>query len=172
MESERSLPHNVGRNNAQRHADVEKRKSIFLEAYEKEGTIRAACRAAKVDRSSYQRWHANDFDFAKALDGKKIFFAESLEELALERVRNPDKNRGSDVLLIGLLNANMPQKYRPQFAMSEDSAKELIIEWRKAAKDIKKETEEAPAELPNRVEDTLQEILEKRGSAPEKKEEE
>jgi len=101
----------------------------------------------------------------------KQSFAESLEELALDRVRNPDKNRGSDLLLIGLLNANMPQKYRPQFAMTEDTAKDLIVEWRKAAKDIKKDAEEKPAELTGHVEDTLQEILERRGNAPKEKEE-
>ncbi len=98
-------------------------------------------------------------------------FAESLEELALDRVRNPDKNRGSDVLLIGLLNANMPQKYRPQFAMSEDSAKELITEWRKAAKEVGKDRGEGTDEekLPVTVEQTLSEILEKRGSASKEK---
>ena len=95
-------------------------------------------------------------------------FAESLEGLALDRVRNPDKNRGSDILLIGLLNANMPQKYRPQFAMSEDSAKELITEWRKAAKEVGKDRGEEEEKLPVTVERTLSEILERRSDASEK----
>ena len=56
--------------------------------------------------------------------------------------------------------------------MSEDTAKDLIIEWRKAAKDIKKDVEEKPAELTGHVEDTLQEILERRGKAPLEKHEE
>jgi type IV secretory pathway VirD2 relaxase len=90
-------------------------------------------------------------------------------------MRNPDKNRGSDILLIGLLNANMPSKYRPQFAMSEDSAKDLIIEWRKAAKDVERVARPTKdgngAELPTSVEQTLAEILEKRRSAPKEREE-
>ena len=104
------------------------------------------------------------------MDHRKLAFAEVLEEIALDRVRNPDKGKGSDLLLLGLLNANNPQKYRPQIAVNEESAKELIIEWRKAAKGAGKEKPEEPELLPNRVEDTLMEILERRGSAPEKEE--
>ena len=161
----------AGQNNAQRKVALVKRKGVFLAAYEEWGTTRAACRAAGISRSSYERWHQEDGEFVKELDRVKLAFAESLEELALERIRNPDKNRGSDVLLIGLLNANMPQKYRPQFNMSEDTAKDLITEWRKAAKDAKDAKPEQQADLPDRVEDTLQEILERRGAAPSEKNE-
>ena len=164
-----------GRNNAQRKEGLVKRKEVFLAAYEEWGTTRAACRAAGISRSSYDRWHRLDDKFVKELDLVKLAFAESLEELALERVRNPDKNRGSDILLIGLLNANMPSKYRPQFAMSEDSAKELIVEWRKASRDVSRVArptkDENGAELPTSVEQTLSEILTKRSNAPKEREE-
>lgn len=170
--SEPSL--NAGRNIAERKEDLVKRKQVFLKAYEQWGTVRAACHVVKISRSSYNRWHAEDIEFAGELDQVKQAFAESLEELALARVRNPDKNRGSDILLIGLLNANMPSKYRPQFAMSEDSAKELIVEWRKAAREVAREarpTEDgSEAVLPASVAQTLAEILEKRGNAAEKRE--
>ena len=165
----------AGQNNAQRKVALVKRKGVFLAAYEEWGTTRAACRAAGISRSSYERWHQEDGEFVKELDRVKLAFAESLEELALERIRNPDKNRGSDILLIGLLNANMPSKYRPQFAMSEDSAKELIIEWRKASRDVgrvaKPTKDENGAELPTSVERTLAEILEKRANAPKERKE-
>ena len=131
--------------------------------------MRKACDIAGVARGTYDRWHSSDMEFVKDLDRTKRSFAESLEELALSRVRNPDKNRGSDILLIGLLNANMPQKYRPQFAMSEDSAKELITEWRKASKEVSKDRGEEEEKLPVTVEQTLSEILEKRGSASKEK---
>jgi predicted YcjX-like family ATPase len=91
----------------------------------------------------------------------KRSFAESLEGIALDRVKNPDKGKGSDVLLITLLNANMPAKYRPQVAMNEDYAKELIFEWRKAAKEIAKEIPKEEG-LSEDVEKTLTDILEKR----------
>jgi len=157
-----------GRNNAQRKEDAARRKEIFLAAYEEWGTIRKACEITGISRNGYGNWQKGDPEFVRRMDLMRQSFAESLEGLALDRVRNPDKNRGSDVLLIGLLNANMPQKYRPQFNMSEDAAKDLIIEWRKAAKTVQ---EKGPdAELPVKVEDTLQEILERRGNAPEKEE--
>jgi len=157
-----------GRSNTQRSLDAVKRKEVFLAAYEEWGTIRKACEIAGISRLSYGNWH-KDPEFAKRFDLMRQSFAESLEGLALDRVRNPDKNRGSDILLIGLLNANMPQKYRPQFAMSEDSAKELIIEWRKAAKEVGKGRGDVEEEkLPVTVERTLSEILERRSDASEK----
>ena len=169
---EQKKPLSSGRNNADRKEDAKKRKAIFLAAYEEWGTVKKACEITGIKRHTYFWWNQIDPEFSKDLDFMKQSFAESLEELALDRVRNPDKNRGSDLLLIGLLNANMPQKYRPQFAMTEDTAKDLIVEWRKAAKDIKKDAEEKPAELTGHVEDTLQEILERRGTAPLEKHEE
>jgi len=166
----RELPLHQGKNNKERSEGMAQRKELFLRSYEEWGTVRKCCEIVGIQRVTYDRWHREDLEFSTELDRMKVSFAESLEEIALERVRNPDKGKGSDLLLIALLNAALPQKYRPQFAMTEDSAKELIVEWRKAAKDVKKETEEAPAELPNRVENTLTEILERRGSAPEKEE--
>lgn len=169
MEQEKPL--SSGRNNADRKEDAKKRKAIFLAAYEEWGTVKKACEITGIKRPTYFWWNQIDPEFSKDLDSMKQSFAESLEELALDRVKNPDKNRGSDLLLIGLLNANMPQKYRPQFNMSEDTAKDLITEWRKAAKDAKDAKPEQQADLPDRVEDTLQEILERRGAAPSEKNE-
>ena len=153
----------LGRSNADRQRDAGKRKEVFLLAYEEHGPIRGGAAAAGISRESYKRWHAEDMDFVRRLDEVKQSFAESLEGLALERVRNPDKGRGSDLLLITLMNANMPSKYRPQTAMSEDSAKELIIEWRRASREVKKDV--GGEVLPVSVEATLAEILERRGNA-------
>ena len=161
----------AGRTNAERVGDVAKRKEIFLKAYEEHGTIKVACDIAGIVRATYRRWHSEDFDFVRQYDLMKASFAESLEAIALDRVRNPDKGKGSDVLLLGLLNANLPAKYRPQIAVNEDSAKELIIEWRKAAKEVAKEIPEKKDEdLSAGVEKTLTEILEKRGQAPKESE--
>jgi len=148
-----------GKSNAQRKEDAAKRKAIFLKAFEEWGTVRRGCEAAGVSRETYSMWHKTDPDFAKSTDLMKHSFAESLEVIALDRVKNPDKNRGSDVLLLGLLNANMPAKYRPSVAMDQDSAKELITEWRKASQAVKKEGVSVDEPLPVSVEDTLTEIL-------------
>ena len=160
-----------GRSNAQRKEDAAKRKELFLLAYEEWGTIKKACEVAGIARDTYGTWTQTDLGFGKKMDMVRQAFAESLETIALERVRNPDKGKGSDVLLLGLLNANMPAKYRPQYAMNEDSAKELIFEWRKAAKEMAKEIPGQKDEvLSSGVEQTLTEILEKRGKSPKEKE--
>jgi hypothetical protein len=148
-----------GKSNAQRKEDGDKRKAIFLEAFEEWGTIKKGCEAAGVTRMAYGWWLKTDPDFAKSVDLTRQSFSESLEMLALDRVKNPDKNRGSDLLLLGLLNANMPAKYRPSVALDQDSAKELITEWRKASQSAKKDGVKEGEPLPASVEDTLAEIL-------------
>jgi len=46
--------------------------------------------------------------------------------------------------------------------VDQDSAKELITEWRKASQAVKKEGVSADEVLPASVEDTLTEILERK----------
>ena len=147
---------------------IELRKSLVINALEEWGTVRMACSNSEIPRRTYRQWLMDDPEFSVNIDLARHAFAESLEELALDRVRNPDKGKGSDILLLGLLNANMPAKFRPQLALNEDSAKELIVEWRKAAKEVKKEkpAEDGVVVLNEDVEKTLAEILEKRGTAP------
>lgn len=145
----------------------EDNQARFLEAYAREGSLLAARRVTGVTRWSYRQWVIEDPGFSHRVDESKADFGESLEGLALERVRNPDKNRGSDVLLMGLLNANLPHKYRPAQAMDTDAAKELIVEWRKAAQQAKAsmKAEGANEELLSApVERTLMEILANRKS--------
>ena len=144
----------------------------FLLAFGDCGTISQAAKVIGVHRKTVEMWQ-KDPEFAEDLHAARLAFAEMLEGIALDRVRNPDKNRGSDVLLLGLLNANLPAKYRPQFAMSEDSAKDLIIEWRKAAQEVKKE--EPPKDggsLPEPLQSEVFEILmKKKEEAPKEREE-
>jgi len=153
-----------GRTPSQRKEDAVKRKAVFLEAFGEWGTIRKGCDAAGIHRNTYLWWLGSDPDFTRSVDLMKQSFAESLEAIALERVKDPDKNRGSDVLLLGLLNANMPAKYRPSVAVDQDSAKDLIREWRKASQAVLANSPkgEGDQDLPASVEDTLTEILERK----------
>ena len=141
-----------------------KKQEVFLAALSEWGTIKKSCALASLTYDTYKDWHAADYKFAERCTEARYTFAESLEELALERVTNPDKNRGSDVLLLGLLNANMPKKYRPQVQMSDESSKEIIKEWREASHTALKNQSAAPdgVDLPAPVEQTLAEILNNR----------
>jgi hypothetical protein len=147
-----------------RGMETEERQRLFLVALGEWGTIHKACRVMDMTRWAYRTWVAEDPGFSQRVDGAKVDFGESLEDIALDRIRNPDKGKGSDILLIGLLNANLPHKYRPAAALDHDSAKELIVEWRKAVKQVK--VDDGPVEdgLPAPIERTLAEILEKRGN--------
>ena len=173
MAAKLDSPHDWNLSNNQRKEDMAKRKKKFLESFEVCGTLRGACSITQIHRMTYRRWMVEDAEFAQEFENRRVAFAESLEELALDRVRNPDKNRGSDLLLIGLLNANMPAQYRPQVAISEDSAKELIIEWRKASREVVKaaSSEKPEEDLAPNISDTLTEILARRGNAPKETEE-
>ena len=63
-------------------------------------------------------------------------FADHLESMALTRIREPQGNRGSDVLLIAMLNAHRPELYRPANApVGESNAVTLLKEWRRVAKE-------------------------------------
>ena len=57
--------------------------------------------------------------------------------------------------------------------MSEDSAKDLIIEWRKASREVVKaaSSEKPEEDLAPNISDTLTEILARRGNAPKETEE-
>jgi len=151
--------------------DIEDRQGLFLKALGEWGTIHKACRVVGITRHAYRMWVADDPGFSGRVDSAKVDFGESLEDIALDRIKNPDKGKGSDILLIGLLNANLPHKYRPAAALDHDSAKDLIVEWRKAVKQVKVDSGPGDAELPAPIERTLAEILEKRGNTAEKREE-
>ena len=71
----------------------EDNQARFLEAYAREGSLLAARRVTGITRWSYRQWVIEDPGFSQRVDESKADFGESLEGLALDRVRNPDKNR-------------------------------------------------------------------------------
>lgn len=155
----------ANRTNSERKQDAAKRKKRFLLAFTEWGSIKKACEQVNISRPTYKSWLSRDYVFANDFAEAKRTFAEELEELAYERVRNPDKGRGSDILLLGLLNAHIPDKYRPAAVMNDESAREVISELRKLslAQRDQKPAEEGPLPVP--VEQTLSEILERRADA-------
>ena len=101
-----------------------------------------------------------DPEFKDNLEKARVAFGESMLEIAIDRIKNPDKGKGSDVLLISLLNAYMSHIFKPTTVVGEDTAKELITEWRKAARADARNSVENP--LPEKMEDTLDDILSKK----------
>tara|TARA_R110002096_G_scaffold306135_1_gene500883 strand:+ start:777 stop:1259 length:483 start_codon:yes stop_codon:yes gene_type:complete len=151
----RSNPENNGRSEMMR-----KNKKVLLAAVEQYGGNTKAMKAAGISKQTYYSYIRNDPDFKEDLEQAKIAFGESMLEIAIDRVKNPDKGKGGDILLISLLNAYMSHVFKPTTVVGEDTAKELITEWRKAARSDAKKKSEQP--LPENMEDTLDDILNKK----------
>ena len=152
----RSNPENNGRSEMMR-----KNKQVLLAAVEQYGGNTRAMKAAGISKQqTYYSYIRNDPDFKEDLEQAKITFGESMLEIAIDRVKNPDKGKGGDILLISLLNAYMSHVFKPTTVVGEDTAKELITEWRKAARSDAKQKSEQP--LPENMEDTLDDILNKK----------
>ena len=95
-----------------------KQEGVLL-AYKTCGTVQESCRIAGIDRWSHQHWLQEDsLWYRERFQDAVEDFADSLEALALDRVHHPEGKVGSDILLIALLNANKPTKYRPQQSIS------------------------------------------------------
>ena len=117
-----------------------RRQTKFLEAYQETRSKSVSATYAGVTYRTVMKWQRdNEFGFTERLEDADFAFCEGLEQLALDRVRMQDA-KSNPVLLIALLNANLPEKYRPTVVMNDDTAKSVMSELRKLAK----ETEKAP----------------------------
>ena len=100
------------------------RKQAFLGAYAKSGTVTQASKSIGISPATPYDWLKHDNDGFKAnFEQAKQSFADSLESIAFERVQTRDTN---DVLLITLLNAHKPDKYRPNAQATNEQASEVI----------------------------------------------
>ena len=114
--------------------DVMKRQELFLTAYDKIGSIRGACEAIGLNRVTVQAWNRSDVHgFRDKFELAKYNFRESLQDLAVGRVKQ-QKVSDNPTLLIALLNAHWPEKYRPQVNDANENAKEAMLEIRESFK--------------------------------------
>jgi hypothetical protein len=126
-------------------------QAAVLAAYASCGNLAEAAEAARVPKSTAY-WWKRDATFRAGLSAANDLFADKLERMALGRLSDPTGNRGSDVLLMAMLNANRPDKYRPSSAITDDTAAELMAEWRQVRKRNKAEREAAVDAANNIVE--------------------
>jgi len=106
----------------------------FLAAYAVGGTVKAGLRGADVNRSTVTRWRQSDvFGFQSRFDEAKQSFCDSLEDIAMDLVKQLKPGQ-TPVLLITLLNANLPDKYRSGVVVADDTAKRTLDAITEAAK--------------------------------------
>lgn len=108
--------------------ELAQRKASFLAAYQKHGTIVGACKQIKVAPATVAGWRKGDELFAAQFRATQDLFVQELETEARRRaVEGWDEpvwfqgemvgtiRKFSDTLLIFLLKANRPEKYRDSF---------------------------------------------------------
>ena len=147
----------------------EAKQKKFLKAYREIGIIKAACKVAGINRSTYYDWAENDEAFKAQLPEAKEEACETLEIFAFEQARgieepavsmgrivyeeipvldeegnqtydvrgHPVFRRGRMVMvkkyspsvLITLLKANMPEKYKEHKSIEHSGKVEFVTEW-------------------------------------------
>jgi hypothetical protein len=91
------------------HRDWRRR---FLERLAATGSVAGACAAAGVGRTTAYRHRWSDPGFAEDWDDAIEEFCDDLEEEAWRRARD-----GSDVLMMFMLKAVRPEKYRDHYPL-------------------------------------------------------
>ena len=97
----------------------------FLASYATFGTISHACDATGVSDETVRIWRKCDVQgFTERFNAAQEAYADYLEHLAHERVTVPSNlgRTGSDILLIAMLNAHRPDKYRRDAAPQQQRA--------------------------------------------------
>ena len=117
-----------------RDKEAKKRQESFLVVYSKGASIRSAAKASGTTRWSVKRWIDGDkFGFKDRFESAQSDFKDSLIERAMNRLEE-QKASDSPLLLITMLNAYIPEKFRPTTASTEEVAKDTIRELRTLAK--------------------------------------
>ena len=118
---------------------VKVRQNLFLRMYEKIGVITRTCESVGLHKDTVRFWKTNDVQgFRERFFDAHMSFTESLEELAINRVKI-QKPSDNPTLLIALLNANHPDKYRPQSGNTDEAARDLMVSMKKSFKNLDKE---------------------------------
>lgn len=96
---------------------VEKRRweDRFISAYTQCGVVSYACQAAGIGRAAVYDRREKSPAFAKRWADAEEAAVEGLEQVAIDRARG-----GSDLLLIFLLKAHKPHKYRDRMTIQND----------------------------------------------------
>ena len=143
-------------------ATTTEKKKLLLKAIKEYGGFIIARDKTGVPRSTYYQWMKEDETFKEDVHEAKQAFGEDMLQIAIDRLRNPDKGKGSDVLLIAVLNAYMASTFRPSGAeLTENPIVGMIQELRGMAKQQKQDKQTSLSEV---VEDTLDDILGKKKS--------
>jgi hypothetical protein len=129
----------------------ERNQRAFLAAFRENGNVTQACIAAGIDRKLHYWWLEQDESYPERFEDARLEAAEGLEFEARRRaveglrryrfnsktgavLRHPETNEAyyeheySDMLLVQLLRANLPQKYRDRQEISGPNGGPITVE--------------------------------------------
>ena len=111
-------------------------KKAFLAAFAETGVVLAAAQAAGVGRTSVYRWLEHDEAFSSAFHQAEEDSTQHLERVAYERATRAQEP--SDTLLIFLLKARRPERYRDRFEVRHAGGTEsrVRVEYADEAADV------------------------------------
>lgn len=118
---------------ANRTIRTPEKRASFLEALGAQGNVTVASQIAGVARNSLYQWQADDPDFAEAWQAALVLGTAAIEDEVNRRAMGVG---GSDILLMFMLKALKPEKYRERrtvdvsAAATEDLRKKPIEELR------------------------------------------
>jgi len=130
-------------------------QDAFLSAYTIVGSVKKSIEAAGIARGTVYSWTSRDtYGFRERYELAKEDFRDSLQDMAIDRIKG-QKPGDNPVLLITLLNAHWPEKYRRTGYMPDSAAKEIMGEWKKWVKDSKKQakTKDEVSDQSNAIEE-------------------
>lgn len=87
----------------------------FLRCFAKIGIVEVAAREAGVNSNSHRKWLKNDPIYKEAFEIARDMACDVLEEICVERAK-----KSSDLLMIFMLKALRPEKYRELKAIQGD----------------------------------------------------
>ena len=148
-----------------KYQDIRKKQDAFLSIYSQGASVKLASQGANTTRWSVKRWVDDDLlGFRDRFDSANADFKDSLIEMAMHRL-NEQKATDSPLLLITMLNAYIPEKFRPTSASTEEVAKDTIKEMRTLAKNafVAKPVEEEELSERSPMQQVEEIILEKKG---------
>ena len=134
--------------------DKEEFKVKFLKEYNRRRTISSAVSGMAIGRTTIYEWFKEDSKFKQDFDDSKLAIGESLESTAFalidKMLESGDYSR--PLLLITMLNAHLPERYRQSDNTGDDS-RQLISEFRKMAKT--KEPNNSKSKVVRQAEDII-----------------
>lgn len=139
-------------------------QETFLSAFIQSRSFLKAAKTANISYRTAYFWKDRDYlGFNNRLNAAYTTIGDWAEETAFQRITSPDKNRGSDLLLLAILNAYKPERYKPAIVLNDPALKETLERLRNLSRKLrdhetKANQEQGYQEAPDAIEQA-QDIL-------------